>query len=52
MFQYSLPARRTNNGLHILVQYPTAFRTFFAEELLNTHVSVGYLLLPLQLKTT
>ena len=46
MFQYSLPARRTNNGLHnVLVQYPTAFRTFFAEELLNRQVLVGYLLL-------
>ena len=47
MFQYSLPARRTNNGLdNVLVQYPTAFRTFFAEELLNRQVLVGYLLLP------
>ena len=45
MFQYSLPTRRTNNGLDILVQYPTAFRTFFAEELLNRQVLVGYLLL-------
>ena len=46
MFQYSLPARRTNNGLdNVLVQYPTAFRTFFAEELLNRQVLVGYLFL-------
>ena len=46
MFQYSLPARRTNNGLdNVLVQYPTAFPTFFAEELLNRKVLVGYLLL-------
>ena len=45
MFQYSLPARHTNNGLDILVQYPTAFRTSFAEELLNRQVLVGYLLL-------
>ena len=46
MFQYSLPARPTNNGLdNVLVQYPTAFRTFFAEELLNRQVLVGYLLL-------
>ena len=45
MFQYSLPARHTNNGLDILVQYPTAFRTFFAEELPNRQVLVGYLLL-------
>ena len=30
---------------NVLVQYPTAFRTFFAEELLNRQVLVGYLLL-------
>ena len=46
MFQHSLPARRTNNGLdNVLLQYPTAFRTFFAEELLNRQVLLGYLLL-------
>ena len=46
MFQYSLPAHRTNNGLdNVLVQYPTAFRTFFAEELLNRQALVSYLLL-------
>ena len=44
--QYSLPARRTNNRLdNVLVQYPTAFRTFFAVELLNRQVLVSYLLL-------
>ena len=46
MFQHSLPARRTNNGLdNVLLQYPTAFRTFFTEELLNRQVLLGYLLL-------
>ena len=46
MFQHSLPARRTNNGLdNVLLQYPTAFRTFFAGELLNRQVLLGYLLL-------
>ena len=46
MFQYSLPERRTNNRLdNVLVQYPTAFQTFFAEELLNRQVLIGYLLL-------